>query len=112
MHHHHDCEEEEFFPNIERITGVKGIMERNIEQHRAFTPGFHEFHEYAQTCSPKDYDGAKLRSLVEGFAEPLTKHLRDEIDSLRALDAYDSAKVRDAYKRLEKLLMDTDNVCR
>lgn len=110
MHHHHDAEEQTFFPKIEEITGVKGIMDQNIEQHKAFTPGFETFHEYAKTCDPKDYDGQKLRSLVEGFAEPLTKHLHDEIDTLKALDKYDSEKVRQAYKQLEKILMDTDNV--
>lgn len=110
MHHHHDCEEEIFFPSIVQIAGVQDIMDRNIEQHRSFTPGFDLFQEYARTCLPKDYDGAKLRSLVEGFAEPLTRHLHDEIDTLRALDAYDSERVRQAYKRLEKSLMATDNV--
>ena len=99
-----------FFPNIERITAVPGIMETNKEQHRAFTPGFEAFHKYAETCSPADFDGQRIRELVEGFAEPLTKHLHDEIDTLRALDKYDSESVRKAYKQLEKLLMATDNV--
>lgn len=110
MHHHHDMEEQEFFPSIERLSGVQGLMARNYEQHKAFTPGFEEFHAYARDTSPKDYDGQKVQTLVEGFAEPLTQHLHDEIESLRALSEYDSKEVREAYKRLEKLLMDTDNV--
>ena len=110
MHHHHDAEEKDFFPNINSISGVSGLMDGNVEQHRAFTPGFEAFHEYAKTCPPKDYDGQRLRSLVEAFAEPLTTHLHDEINTLRALDKYDSERVRQAYKRLEKSLMDTDNV--
>jgi hypothetical protein len=112
MHHHHDAEEAEFFPSIESISGVKGLMEHNVEQHRAFTPGFDVFYEYAKTCAPTDFEGAKVKSLVEGFAEPLTRHLHDEIETLRALKAYDSVKVKDAYKRFEKLLMATDNVRR
>lgn len=112
MHHHHDMEEENFFPAIAHVSEVPGIMEQNIEQHRAFTPGFERFQEYAKTCAPKDYDGMKLRSLVEGFADPLNQHLHDEIDTLRALDKYDSQRVRQAYKNLEKLLMATDNVGR
>lgn len=110
MHHHHDAEEAEFFPSIEQISGVQGLMAGNVEQHRAFTPGFESFQEYARTCPPKDYDGQRIRSLIEGFAEPLTRHLHEEIDTLRALDKYDSARVRQAYQRLEKILMDTDNV--
>ena len=87
-------------------------MERNIEQHRAFTPGFDLFQEYSRTCSPKDYDAQKIRSLIEDFAEPLTQHLHDEIGTLRSLDQYDSGRIRQAYQRLEKTLMATDNVRR
>lgn len=112
IHHHHDAEEEIFFPSIERISGVEGLMARNIEQHRAFTPGFEEFYEYSRTCRLEDYEGQKLKSLVEGFAEPLTQHLRDEIETLRALDKYDSRPIRQAYTRFEKVLMATDNVRR
>jgi hypothetical protein len=110
MHHHHDAEESNFFPVIAQITSVEGIMERNIEQHRSFTPGFNAFHEYARICTPGSYDGGKLKSLVEAFAEPLIQHLHDEIDTLRGLDVYDSVRVRLAYKQLEKALMATDNV--
>jgi hemerythrin-like domain-containing protein len=112
MHHHHEAEENNFFPSIEQISGVQGVMERNVEQHRAFTPGFDLFQEYARTCLPKDYDGGKILSLIEAFAEPLTRHLYDEIDTLRALDVYDSGHIRQAYKRFEKSLMATDNVRR
>lgn len=110
MHHHHDAEENDFFPEIERITRVPGIMQHNIEQHRAFTPGFDVFYEHAQTCLPKDYDGQKIGRLVDAFAEPLIRHLHDEIETLRALDKHDSERVRQAYQRLEKSLMATDNV--
>ena len=112
MHHHHDAEEKNFFPSIELISDVRGIMERNIEQHRAFTPGFDLFQEYSRTCLPGDYDGRKIRSLIDCFAEPLTRHLHDEIETLRALDRYDSGRIRQAYSRFEKTLMATDNVRR
>jgi len=110
MHHHHDAEEAKFFPSIERITGIPGLMERNVEQHRVFTPGFERFQEYATTCSPAEYDGRKLCELVEDFADPLTTHLYEEIDTLRELDQYDSVQIRQAYRRFEKILMATDNV--
>jgi hypothetical protein len=112
MHHHHDAEEAIFFPEIEKITQIKGIMEKNVEQHRAFTPGFDRFYAYCKTCPPKNYNGEKLRSLVQAFAEPLTKHLHDEIGTLRALDEHDSEKIRQAYRNFEKSLMATDNVRR
>ena len=109
MHHHHDAEEKEFFPSIEAISGIEGLMSRNVEQHRAFTPGFEHFEEYCRACPPAEYDGERLKALVDGFAEPLTRHLYDEIETLRALEKYDSAKIRQAYRRFEKSLMATDN---
>lgn len=110
MHHHHDVEEESFFPAIEQLSSVPGLMEQNVLQHAAFTPGFNAFHEYVQKCSVKDYDGSEIRRLVEGFAEPLTLHLSDEIDTLRALNKFDSARVRKAYDQLDGRLRNTDNV--
>ena len=95
---------------MQQVSGIKGLMEHNVEQHRAFTPGFDGFQEYAKTCAPRDYDGQKIRNLVEGFADPLTRHLYDEIDTLRALDKYDGVQVRQAYQRFEKIVTSTDNV--
>ncbi|KAK3115502.1 hypothetical protein LTR53_005078 [Teratosphaeriaceae sp. CCFEE 6253] len=109
MHHHHDAEEHTFFPSVEKLAGEKGLMSRNVEQHRAFTPGFEAFHAYVQTCKPGEFDGLEVRELVDAFAEPLTKHLREEIETLRALVKYDSERLREAYKRFEKELMATDN---
>jgi hypothetical protein len=40
MHHHHDAEEEVLFPKIELISKETGLMEGNVQQHRAFGPGF------------------------------------------------------------------------
>ncbi|KAF2718713.1 hypothetical protein K431DRAFT_287448 [Polychaeton citri CBS 116435] len=109
MHHHHDAEEQEYFPSIELISGVQGLMERSIEQHRAYKPEFDEFQVYSKTFKLSDYDGQKIRDLIETFAEPLSRHLNEEIDTLRALDVYDSGRIRQAYRRLEKMLVDTDN---
>jgi hypothetical protein len=110
MHHHHDAEEKVFFPSIEAIAGVEGLMAQNVEQHRAFTPGFEAFEEYCRSCRPEEFDGVKLRGLIEGFAEPLVRHLGDEIETLRNTDKYDGVRMREAYRRFEKVLMATDNV--
>jgi len=110
MHHHHDGEEEIFFPEVEKITTIKRLMEGNVEQHRAFTPRFEAFDAYVKTCAPEDYDGRKVRELIDAFATPLHRHLVDEIDTLGALDRYDSEEIRGAYKRFEKSAKDADMV--
>lgn len=73
MHQHHDAEEAIFFPDIEKITKTKEIMENNVEQNRAFTPGFDKVYEYCKACPPKTSDGEKSRSHVQAFAEPLER---------------------------------------
>ena len=110
MHHHHEAEETIFFPAVEQVAKTPGLMKHNVEQHQAFSPGFDAFHKYVQNCRPEDYDGQKTKSLVDAFAGPLTQHLYDEIDTLRALDKFDCKRVREAYQRFEKSMMSTDNV--
>ena len=112
MHHHHDVEEETFFPAVERVAKSPGLMEHNVEQHRAFTPGFEAFYEYVRVCKTGDYEGQKIKDLIEAFAQPLMQHLYDEIDTLRALDKYDGKQVRQAYDKMDQLMRATDNVRR
>ncbi|KAH5707318.1 hypothetical protein HBI81_243640 [Parastagonospora nodorum] len=109
MHHHHGAEEAEFFPSLEKIAAQPELMAQIVDQHRAFTPGFEKSHGYVEICGVKDFDGPKIQALVQDFAPPLTKHLQDEIETLKAREKHDSKEMKSAYKRLEKLLMDTDN---
>ena len=57
MHYYHDAEETVFFPSVELVCDVRGIIERNVEQHRAFGLGFDRFWEYVRSCVPGEYDG-------------------------------------------------------
>src|SRR4051812_39434105 len=66
MSHHHHAEESFFFPEIERVTGEKGLMTRNVEQHEKFTPGFEKFDEYVKSKEALErFDGEEVRRLVE-----------------------------------------------
>lgn len=87
---HHDGEEAFFFPEIERITGEKGIMDVNVEQHKSFHDGFEEWGKWIQSIDAKKdtFDGAKCISLMDTFLPPLAEHLRAEIPTLAALSKY------------------------
>lgn len=111
LQHHHDAEEETYFPRLERVASQPGLMDHNVEQHAAFGVGFTAFHDYVNTCDPKDYDAATVKRLIDAFAEPLTTHLHDEIDSLRELDKYESMEMRKAYDELDSILRGGDAVC-
>ncbi|KAG4424775.1 hypothetical protein IFR04_002123 [Cadophora malorum] len=98
---HHDAEEEFYFPEVERLTGVKGLMEANVAQHHAFMPGLEAFTKFAVETSVEEYDGMKLRAIVDSFGETLTKHLTDEIETLLELKAYDGAVMKKVYEEFD-----------
>jgi hemerythrin-like domain-containing protein len=113
IHHHHHCEEEFFFPWIEEYTGEKGIMERNVEQHKAFDAGAEKFKDYTYSVTPASYDGEKLKGIIDDFGPALTAHLTDEIQTLLSLDKYGAEKLEKAWHELDKKALDgiEDKVC-
>lgn len=88
-------------------------MARNVEQHRAFAAGSEQFEAYC-TCEAEVCDEVRVRvvALIEGTVESLVRHLWDEVETLRALEKYESVRLREAYWRLEKALMVTGNNAR
>ncbi|KAE9381189.1 hypothetical protein N431DRAFT_392151 [Stipitochalara longipes BDJ] len=97
IHEHHEGEETFFFPSVEKITGVKGLMEVNVEQHHAFMGGLDEFHKYTKETGVENFDGKEMRKIIEGFGGKLTKHLTEEIETLLGLKIYDGPALRKAY---------------
>ncbi|KAM6478282.1 hypothetical protein HDV62DRAFT_394350 [Trichoderma sp. SZMC 28011] len=94
---HHQGEEDLFFPQIEKITGEKGLMERNVAQHHAFESGLAEFETWLNNCKAETYDGKELRASIDGFGKILSQHLTEEIQTLLDLTAYDGKGLRDAW---------------
>jgi hypothetical protein len=96
--HHHDVEEERFFPALEALAGNTGKMAENVAQHRAFEAGLAAIDKYARNTNPENYDSAKLRSLIDDFAPTLREHLTDEIPTLLALSDCDSIELKRVWK--------------
>ncbi|KAL0935613.1 uncharacterized protein CTRU02_210204 [Colletotrichum truncatum] len=84
LHVHHSGEETDFFPAIEDMSGEKGLMECNVSQHKKFHDGIESFKTYIDACASgkEKFDGEKVVTLIAGFGEVLTQHLRDEITTL------------------------------
>jgi hypothetical protein len=87
LHSHHHGEEEDFFPLLERLTGEKGIMDANVEQHHAFEKGVSKFETYICAClnGTEKYNGIKVTEIVDEFGLILREHLADEIPTLLGL---------------------------
>ncbi|KAH6996478.1 hypothetical protein BKA56DRAFT_666700 [Ilyonectria sp. MPI-CAGE-AT-0026] len=90
LQEHHDVEEEKVFPRINEVTGVPGLMDANVDEHKAFHDGFLVYIEYLDKVRAKkeEFDGERLVSIIDSFAPVLRDHLEHEIDSLLALDKY------------------------
>ena len=75
------------FPTIEAKSGEKGVMEEELEQHRAFLTGFRAFKSHLDSVAqdPMRFASSQLISLLDIFASTLHQHLVDEIPRLLAL---------------------------
>lgn len=111
IHEHHDGEESIFFPMIEELSGEKGIMEANIHQHRAFDDGLKEIGVYAKEITVEEFDGSKVRLILDRIGPVLERHLSDEIATLLALDKYDSMKVKKTWVEFDLAMRKGDKVC-
>jgi hemerythrin-like domain-containing protein len=105
VHSHHHHEETELFPAIEAYSGEKGIMDTNFEQHQAFEEGLKKFGEYVYSVKPEDWDKETFKRILESFLPALTKHLREEIPTLLALDKYGGDKLKKAWADMEKKIL-------
>jgi len=76
-------------------------MDKNVEQHEAFQKGVEEFGEYVNKVKVEEFDGQKLRGIVDGFGEKLVLHLREEIVTLIGLERFGGEKLKKAWDDLE-----------
>jgi hypothetical protein len=104
---HHEGEESVFFPEVEKVTGQRGIMDQNISQHHAFEAGIEAWSQYTTECLNIDqskFEVAHFTKLIDDFAPILVDHLGEEIKTLLALDKYDSVGVREAWGIFDKAM--------
>jgi hemerythrin-like domain-containing protein len=112
IHEHHEGEETMFFPAVEKITGEKGFMEKNVAQHKAFEGGFKRFEEWF-TKAEQDigsYDGMQARKILDEAGPVLTQHLTDEISTLLALKEYDGEQLKKAMDEFSQEMAKGDKV--
>ena len=101
VEYHHDHEEAELFPKIERIAKKPGLMQQNVEQHHAFHPGFHRFRDFSEQTTPEKYDATVLRGIMDDFSMILSNHLAEEIDTLLSLGDCDERELKKMWKAFE-----------
>lgn len=87
---HHDGEEKYFFPELERMTGEKGIMDGNVKQHEAFHDGFEAWGNWIKNLKAGNgvFESRRCIELMDAFLIPLATHLADEIPTLLGLSKF------------------------
>ena len=89
LEHHHRVEEDFFFPELEKRLKKPGIMDQNVDQHRAFHDKLDMWGKKCYELRPEEYDGIEFLKMIDDFTDPLLRHLHDEVESLEALVQYD-----------------------
>ncbi|PKS08181.1 hypothetical protein jhhlp_005457 [Lomentospora prolificans] len=101
---HHRGEEKHFFPGIERLTGKKGIMDVNIEQHDMFHSQMDDFSDYIKACiaGTNKFSRDEVVTRLDSFAKTLVTHLNDEIPTLLGLREYGDEKMQPILAVIEE----------
>ncbi|RQM07487.1 hypothetical protein DH86_00002997 [Scytalidium sp. 3C] len=90
LKHHHDIEEEVYFPAIDAFSGEKGLMNDNIKGHAAFSGGLDQLAQYVYNAE-KDislFSAKELKRMINIFAPAFMAHMVDEIPTLLELETY------------------------
>jgi hypothetical protein len=90
--HHHDTEEEYFFPAVEKLIGVPGSMAGNVAGHEAFESALLDFEKWAETTTSATYSSEELLQRISILGPPMVQHLSDEIPSMINLEGKARAK--------------------
>ena len=98
-------------PWLEEAMGNPGFLLANAEQHHAFLPSLEKLEQHARETKPGEYNGEELCKMIDGFAGELHQHLKDEIDTLLAMQPYDSSKLLNVWRRCEEEAQKQDMVC-
>jgi hemerythrin-like domain-containing protein len=101
IHEHHTTEETVYFPAIEAASGVVGLMNSNLEQHRQLEKGLDAFRKYADETTASAYSSDVLRQLIDDLAAPLETHLHEEIPTILDLHLkIDSKTMQKIYGKM------------
>jgi len=109
---HHKEEEEVLFPSLEELLEAPGLMAGNVEQHESFHGGLDQYDAHLQDVldGKQQYDGKKLRGILEGLMPALRTHLSDEIHTLLALQKYDDkADLSSWFQKTQKEILGRGN---
>jgi len=111
LDHHHHIEETVFFPAVEEMTGVVGMMDDLQVEHEEFHDGLVVLKKYAQRMvdRPREYRWQTMKKMIYAFAPFLVNHLYSEVDFLLHMDMFDSEGLKRCWLESEKVATKMDD---
>jgi hypothetical protein len=83
---HHDDEENELFPKVEKLVGKKGIWDETHKEHELFLEGLASFEKYLSGLSSHaKFSGTELITIMDTFRKPFNDHFHSEIATIAGL---------------------------
>ena len=110
---HHHTEETCIFPLVSKLADTPYFFLGSKSQHDEFTPGLDKLLAYSQVTLPEAYrwDGqGGMKEIIDGFSEPLMRHLNEEIDILLTLKTVDSEELTKCWREAEKVAKGTGKI--
>lgn len=90
---HHDDEEEQLFPKVAEMLGSTdaSLWAETHREHEAFLSGLAEYSAYLESLTTStDFNGRRLRAIMESFQEPFEKHFHSEISTISSFSSLPS----------------------
>jgi hemerythrin-like domain-containing protein len=84
---HHQYEETDLFPNINKAAGQTGLMEDAVHEHEAFYGGMDRMQAYLQDQGAS-FSAIELIHIMDLFKDALHSHLKAEPPAIVALAKY------------------------
>jgi hemerythrin-like domain-containing protein len=105
LNQHHDTEESIFFPLVEKVTGVTGLMDDLEVEHEEFHDGLIALKNYVEEVlqKPDCYRWATMRAMIHAFSTALVNHLHGEIYFLLQLEKFGNEGLKKAWLETEKV---------
>lgn len=101
---HHSGEEALFFPAVERMSGVVGVMDKEKGEHEQFHAGLDALKGYVDAVvkGEEAWDGGRVVEIAEGFGGVLRGHLSGEVQSLEGLRRFGEERMSGVMKAAEE----------
>ncbi|CAF9916171.1 MAG: hypothetical protein GOMPHAMPRED_000917 [Gomphillus americanus] len=104
---HHDGEEQDLYPKMEKFMAKPGFFSAAVDEHKAFHDGLDRYKAYLveSKAKPSEFSGKKLVEIMDSFGEALFTHLNAEPTLLLTIQGFDDVALRKIWDDHVKMVL-------